>query len=81
MLLRDMESGARKRPRTNSYKTGFSGCSPNLNRGRQDKPEGGNGGRGDRSQPTRGRGGTAAVNRFGPVAAGKRGGYGGRSGN
>jgi hypothetical protein len=31
-LLRHMESGARKRPRTNSTETGFSGRSPYLNR-------------------------------------------------
>jgi hypothetical protein len=31
-----MESGARKRPRANSFETGPSGRDPNLNRGRQE---------------------------------------------
>jgi hypothetical protein len=35
-LLRIMESGARKRPRTNSYETGFSGRPPHFNRGNTD---------------------------------------------
>jgi hypothetical protein len=78
-LLRNMESGARKRPRTNSIETGFSGRPPHLNRGRQDGHRGESGGSRDGGRPARVGGGAAGI--YGPVAAAKRGGYGGRSGN
>jgi hypothetical protein len=73
MLLRHMESGARKRPRANSFETGPSGREPHLNRGRQDED------RRDRNLQARGRGGNTAG--FGPGRRGRGGGHGGRGGN
>jgi lysophospholipase L1-like esterase len=71
MLLRSMESGARKRPRTNSNETGSSGRQPPLNR--QQGRDGGTPG------AARGRGAFAAGGaRGGTVAPGRRG---GRRGN
>jgi hypothetical protein len=72
MLLRSMESGARKRPRTNSYETGSSGRQPPLNRQ--------HGGDGGVPVAARGRAGASAAAgaRGGPAAAGRRG---GRRGN
>jgi hypothetical protein len=80
MLLRSMESGARKRPRTNSYETGSSGRRPPLNRGHT---SGGSGSGGD-GRPAAARGSAAMSTRGargGPVAAGRRGGHAGRRGN
>jgi hypothetical protein len=54
-LLRYMESGARKRPRTNSNETGFSGRPPHLNR--------------DQQGGTSNRGGLAQRGRMAPAAA------------
>jgi hypothetical protein len=69
-ILRHMESGARKRPRTNSNETGFSGRPPHSNRDQQ-------GGAQSRvGQAQRGRMTAAAGG-----GSGRRGGYSGRRGN
>jgi hypothetical protein len=72
-LLRHMESGARKRPRTNSIETGFSGRSPHLNRNQS-----GTTSRGVHAQQGRV---AAAAARNAPAGAGRRGGHNGRRGN
>jgi hypothetical protein len=73
-ILRSMESGARKRPRTDSNETGFSGRPPHLNRD-------GQGSYASRAGPAqRGRMATAAGTGA-RAAPPRRGGHGGRRAN
>jgi hypothetical protein len=68
-ILRGMESGARKRPRTNSYETGFSARSPHLNRSQHSGSGSGDGLQ--HAQRVRSAAGASGA-RAGPVAAGRR---------